>query len=557
MFGRSEESLIEELGVTRVALRSFFKILNERHVPVEDLDSKLRQIAKQTNKTRQELQQFKSEDPFVTDLKKQAGVALESGRFDEAERLLNEAVETDNRTAKMLQETKAKRLVSAAASKAQIGALKYAQLAYTEAVQHYQSALELLPQTEREESAKYLNNMGTIMLDAGKYDEAEKSFTDAMKIWEDLHRHNDPRPAVTLNNMAMTYVCRGRYDDAETLVTQAHQVFEALVPGSENLEIASSLNNLAVIYGIRGKYREAARLLTQALRIFEKLFGPDNSVVATCLETLAITYSLNSFREVRPLLQRTLRIRKRMHGPNHPHVALSLQNLAFIYQREGRWPRAERLLRYARGIYEQTLGTRHPGLAVVLSSLGEICRQQQRYAEARRLHDTALSILRQAFGKEHSKIAFALSNLGLLYLSTQQYKDAESCFTDALEMNEKALGLCHPVLSMVLNNLGGVYHSVKQYDLAAQQYTRALGIALDVQDHPQQALILENLAAVYDHQKKSGEARLLRDRSRAVQNVLAERLVVLPEPNEKAVFLIWRPEALSLNSFVPPSSLLL
>jgi hypothetical protein len=46
--GISEEKyqrLTEELGVTRSALKSFFKILEQQQVPPEDLDHTLRQIA--------------------------------------------------------------------------------------------------------------------------------------------------------------------------------------------------------------------------------------------------------------------------------------------------------------------------------------------------------------------------------------------------------------------------------------------------------------------------------------------------------------------------------
>lgn len=96
--GISEErfqSLSEELGVTRAALKSFFKILKEKQVPREDLDSTLHQIANRHKDIEAQLRHFASEDPEVATLKRQAGEALDVGEFDRAEELLNQAKEKD------------------------------------------------------------------------------------------------------------------------------------------------------------------------------------------------------------------------------------------------------------------------------------------------------------------------------------------------------------------------------------------------------------------------------------------------------------------------------
>ena len=41
IYGLTEEKLMEELGVTRSALRNFFKILEQERVPFDDLDKKM------------------------------------------------------------------------------------------------------------------------------------------------------------------------------------------------------------------------------------------------------------------------------------------------------------------------------------------------------------------------------------------------------------------------------------------------------------------------------------------------------------------------------------
>jgi Spy/CpxP family protein refolding chaperone len=112
------ERIAGELGVTRSALTSFFKILKQQQVPPKDLDHTLRQIATSYKDLHARLQHFTSDDPAVTALKQQACNAVEAGEFARAESLLNEASAKDLESAQHLQEAAATRVRSAAASRA-------------------------------------------------------------------------------------------------------------------------------------------------------------------------------------------------------------------------------------------------------------------------------------------------------------------------------------------------------------------------------------------------------------------------------------------------------
>ncbi len=89
--GERLEKLAGELGVTKAALTSFFKILEQKQVPLGDLDSTLRTIATRYKELDQKLATFTSEDPEVTALKRAAPTALEAGDFARTEALLTEA----------------------------------------------------------------------------------------------------------------------------------------------------------------------------------------------------------------------------------------------------------------------------------------------------------------------------------------------------------------------------------------------------------------------------------------------------------------------------------
>jgi hypothetical protein len=112
------QAISEELGVTKSALKSFFKILEEQSVPLEDLDSTLRQIAERYKDLQTKLaSSVIVEEPEIQALKEQAKKALDEGDFDEAERLLKDASAKGLQCAKKLQAAANKCLLSAAESK--------------------------------------------------------------------------------------------------------------------------------------------------------------------------------------------------------------------------------------------------------------------------------------------------------------------------------------------------------------------------------------------------------------------------------------------------------
>ena len=85
------QHLAEELGVTKAALTSFFKILEQQHVPPENLDAKLREIATHYKMVLARVRRLSADDPHITKLRDAAEIAVREEDFDRAEQLLDQA----------------------------------------------------------------------------------------------------------------------------------------------------------------------------------------------------------------------------------------------------------------------------------------------------------------------------------------------------------------------------------------------------------------------------------------------------------------------------------
>jgi tetratricopeptide (TPR) repeat protein len=283
------ERLAAELGVTRSALTSFFKILEQQQVPPEDLDSTLRRIATSYQELQAKLQRLTSDDPVVTALKQQARDAVEAGEFAHAEALLNAASDKDLEVAQQLQEVATTRLRSAAVSRAANGDLKRTQLAYAEAAEYYRQAVDMVESvpTARQELAEYLNAWGLTALEAGAYPIAEPLFQRALALREQELGPDHPDTATSLNNLAELYRAQGRYGEAEPLYQRALALCERVL-GADHPDTAMSLNNLAALYDAQGRYGEAEPLYQRALVIYERVLGADHPDTATVRENYTI-----------------------------------------------------------------------------------------------------------------------------------------------------------------------------------------------------------------------------------------------------------------------------
>ena len=457
-------AIAKELGVKDSALESFFKILQQNKVPPEDLDSTLRQIAKHYQELRVRVQTISAADPEVARFRDTADTALEEGKFDQAEALLNRASNLDLKAVREMQKMTKQRLLSAATSLAANGDLKNTQLAYAEAAEYYRQAAGLVPEDELLVLAKYLLNQGSASQASGHYAAAQQPLERSLQILEETFgrtirtKYLVTKGLVTLANL---YVDQGRYSKAELLYKRA--LTSLWMPSPDR---ATIMANLGTLYKNLGDYPKAEKYLFRALKFEEKAFGTEHPKLAPTLNNLANLYiSQARYAEAEPLYQQARAIREKALGPDHPDMATTLNNLALLYKSQGRYTEAEPLYQQARAITEKALGPDHPDLATTLNNLAGLYTAQDRYAEAEPLYLQAQAIREKVLGPNHPHLATTLHNLALLYKNQGRYAEAEPLYQQARAITEKALGPAHPNSVTIRKNYTDLLEKMKQADI--------------------------------------------------------------------------------------------
>ena len=154
----------------------------------------------------------------------------------------------DLEAARQLEDIADSRMLSAAASMAEIGKLKEIQLDYNEAASYYLQASESVLKENDLILAEYLGKWGLASFESGLYGAAERPLTRSLLINEKVLGPEPPHVATSLNNRARFYYAQAKYAEAEPLYKRSLAIREKVL-GPEHPHKAFKLEGIPVERG--------------------------------------------------------------------------------------------------------------------------------------------------------------------------------------------------------------------------------------------------------------------------------------------------------------------
>lgn len=368
-----------------------------------------------------------------------------------------------------------------------------------------------------------------------QYTQAEHFFQQALAIDEQVYGPEHLEVATDLNNLACLYWNQGKYAETEPLFQHALAIRQQQL-GHEDPDTAEALQNLACLYQTQGNDEEAKQMFQAAVMIDEHSTG---TAVAIDLSNQAdLSRRLGHYEEAESLLERALAIHEQHVGQEDLNTAHILHKQGLLAYEQGKCEAAESFFRRTLDRYEQWLGDEHPNTAQILNALAELSRIQGKYEEAEPLFQRALALKKKQFGEMHSSTAASLNGLALLYLQQGKwvyvkqekymkegrFEEAESLLEHALEIRQHVLGNEHPNTALLLNNLACLYQAQEKHVEAEQFFRHALTIFEKRvgREHPSTTQMLHNLIYCCEVQGKYEEARPLLEQALAIDERLSE-----------------------------------
>ncbi|MER0217550.1 MAG: tetratricopeptide repeat protein [Nitrosomonas sp.] len=335
--GITDVELAEQLGVGKVAVRNFLRLLDQQNVSIEEWDHTLRKLAERHKELERRAALLESDDPEVTSLQSQARQAIADIRYEIAEDFLEKAVKLDNAAAEKIKAIFLKRKRSAAENKALKAESLHTRFAFAEAIKAYEQAVILAQEGEDEEKITlYKNMLGCVHLDKGEYQKAVSYFEQALA--SDLKTYGEDHPSVARdrNNLGSVWCSLGEYRKAASYFEQA-LASNLKIYGEDHPSVAIDRNNLGLAWDSLGEYRKAVSYHEQALASDLKNYGEDHPSVARDLNNLGSAwYSLGEYRKAISYYEQALASDLKTYGEDHPSVTRDRNNLGLTWNSLGK-----------------------------------------------------------------------------------------------------------------------------------------------------------------------------------------------------------------------------
>ncbi|UKZ53353.1 hypothetical protein TrVGV298_007145 [Trichoderma virens] len=304
----------------------------------------------------------KDHDSTLTCMSLLASTYRRQGRFDEAEKLEVQLVET---------------------SKTKLGA-------------------------DHPDTLTSIHNLASTYRRQGRWDEAEKLGVQLVEVSKTKLGADHPDTLTSINNLALTYWQQGRWNKAEKLQVQVLETRKAKL-GADHPNTLRSMKNLASTYRRQGRWDEAEKLEVQVLETRKAKLGADHPSTLSSMHNLASTYwNQGRWDEAEKLEVQVLETRKAKLGADHPSTLSSMNNLASTYWNQGRWDEAEKLEVQVLETRKAKLGADHPDTIRSMSNLAYTWKDQGRHEDALALMKDCLQARQRVLGLQHPDTLISL-----------------------------------------------------------------------------------------------------------------------------------------------------
>ena len=431
------DSTINYSGIPPQVTARLEELLNEKDIELAERQKTIDQWIERYRDLEQQLAQRPKDDTLA----REAKVALDEGKFEEAEALLRRSLESHLKNLETFSGKAGQDAYS-------LGHIAELQLDYRKAQRYFEQAAVLVP-----ENSTYLNRAGLINHTLGAYGAAIRYYEQALASDLKTYGEDHPNVARDRNNLGGAYQALGEYRKAIGYFEQA-LASDLKAVGEDHPNVAIDRNNLGSAYDSLGEYRKAIRYFEQALASDLKTYGED-----------------------------------------HPNVALRRNNLGSAYKALGEVDRAIRYYEQALASDLKTVGEDHPNVAIYRNNLGEAYRALGEYRKAIGYYEQALASDLKTYGEDHPNVAIYRNNLGGAYQAKGEVDRAIRYYEQALASDLKTYGEDHLAVARDRTNLGGAYQTKGEFDRAIRYYEQALAV-LERHEHPHTKSVRAKLAAM-------------------------------------------------------------
>ena len=310
----------------------------------------------------------------------------------------------------------------------------------------------------------------------GHYDEAQELAREAEATIERLG-HRELLQADLDQKVAALLLEQGKYDEAEKRSRHVLEIRQKML-APDDPAIASALGDLGDVASQTARYADAIGFYQRALAIAEHAEGADHPMCGSLRINLATALrGTGHDADALAQLERARAITERALGAAHPQLATIAVDIGNIELDDGRDAEAAAQFEKASQIWTRALGADHPNVATALYHLGQVELKQGHPSDAAANFQRALDIWQKRLGPDHPSLAAAFAGLGDAALARAHAADALVDYQRALAVLEKTFGPDHAALVDPLVSIGNAELALHDPRRATPPLERAVALA--------------------------------------------------------------------------------
>lgn len=244
---------------------------------------------------------------------------------------------------------------------------------FKRAEKNFHTALNLLEQdsgTETPEYSEILFHLGLLYHYLLEYHTAEGIYLQVLEFQEAYRGKDDPGLSPYLNNLGRLYKDMGRFAESELLLNRSLQIEINNMPTSSN--VADRLNNLGHLYTKQNNHAQALTYYQKAVRLMGANYS-FHPYYGSFINNLATTYlELGQLKEAEPLIAEGLKYTQQAYGDKHPTTANQLASQARLFVLQCKFAAAEKNYLQALSIYNNVFGPASRRTKALLQALSEL-----------------------------------------------------------------------------------------------------------------------------------------------------------------------------------------
>lgn len=286
--------------------------------------------------------------------------------------------------------------------------------------------------------------LGQWCADPGKYEEAEKSYREALEQREKALGPEHPDTLASMSDMARLLLGQRKNEEAEQMYLKILEIREK-APVQDGRETWVSMTRLGIALYNQGKYTECERIDREVLELRKRALGREHPDTLNSMSNLAVTLQeLGKLEEAEKLGVEVTETRKQTLGPTDPDMLTNMSNLALVLHKLGRLEEAEKLCMEVLGIRKQTLGPAHPDTLMSMCNLALTLHELGRWEEAEKLGVEVMETRKQTLGSAHPSTLASMDDVSHTWHSLGRIADAIALMDSCVQLRGKVLGLEHP-----------------------------------------------------------------------------------------------------------------